>query len=266
MGRAADLADGALLYGSLAHRLFEKFFTENANWQALSEAQTAAWLDGALPQLIAAEGAVLLEPGRGVDRQYVSAALELGLARLIEHLRGANAVSVVAEHHEQQPYLDVALGGEMDLLVTDDHGREIVIDAKWGGQKDRGEQRENNLHLQLATYAYMRKAATGANEWPYPAYFIVTTGNMLTPDDSVFPAAVVHAPDAGGEGIDDLWARGEATYRWRREQLGGRHIEVNAEGTEPTKRSVSPDDALDTDTGPDTFDDFTGLTGWSEFS
>ena len=29
--RASDLADGNLLYGNLAHRLFEKFFTENTD-------------------------------------------------------------------------------------------------------------------------------------------------------------------------------------------------------------------------------------------
>ena len=272
-GRAEDLPDGPLLYGSLAHRLFENFFnysdSEHAagksDWRDLHATDIRQWLGEHLPGLIAQEAALLLEPGRGIDRQRVCATLERALVQLLEHLRAAGIQSVRTEYQEQQSYLDINIRGAIDLLLTDATGQEVVVDAKWGGEHYRGQEIEANRHLQLATYAYMRKTATGANRWPYAAYFIITSGNLLAPDDSVFPDAVVHA-QAIDEGIADLWSRGESTYRWRREQLEAGHIEVNVAETEPTERSTAPEDALENDRGPDRFDDFTRLTGWNSFS
>ncbi|TDJ38984.1 MAG: hypothetical protein E2O54_11740 [Gammaproteobacteria bacterium] len=284
-GRSEDLPDGPLLYGSLAHRLFENFFTYHdsehdsergsehasgkpsgkSSWRDLHATDVREWLDEHLPTLIAQEAALLLEPGRGIDRQQVSATLERALVQLLEHLRAAGIQRVRTEYREEQAYLDINIRGAIDLLLTDATGQEIVVDAKWGGERYRGEEIEANRHLQLATYAYMRKTATGANRWPYAAYFIITSGNLLAPDDSVFPDAVVH-PQAVDEDIADLWSRGESTYRWRREQLDAGHIEVNVAETEPTARSTAPQDALENDRGPDRFDDFTRLTGWNSFS
>jgi hypothetical protein len=264
-GRSEDLPDGPLLYGSLAHRLFENFFSTRSDWRDLHATQVRAWLAEHLPRLIAQEAALLLEPGRGIDRQQVCAILERALVQLLEHLRAAGIQSVRTEYQEQQTYLDINIRGAIDLLLTDATGQEVVVDAKWGGERYRGREIETNRHLQLATYAYMRKTATGANRWPYAAYFIITSGNLLAPDDSVFPDAVVHPP-AVDEDLADLWSRGESTYRWRREQLDAGHIEVNVQETQPTARSTAPDDALENDRGPDRFDDFTRLTGWNSFS
>jgi hypothetical protein len=262
-GRAVDISDNNRLYGSLAHRLFEEFFAAHPNWASATNAEVAAWLEVHLPALIAREGALLLEPGRGVDRQRVISILDEALASLLDHLRAANIATVRVEHEEQQPYLGFELGGSIDLLLTHADGREIVMDAKWGGEKYRGDELAANMHFQLASYAYLRKRARAANAWPYPAYFVITTGNVLAPDDKVFPAANVHAA-APGECIEHLWARAEATYHWRREQLDSGLVEVNALFTEPTLASAPPEDALPTIfEGPSNFDDFTQLTGWS---
>jgi hypothetical protein len=223
-------------------------------------------MDTTLPRLIREEGATLLEAGRGVDHQRVVTTLERALVRLVEHLRDAGVVSVSPERTESAPFLDGAeVSGTIDLLVTLDDGREAVIDAKWGSEKYRGEELAANAHLQLASYAYVRKSSTGANAWPYQAYFIIQTGNMLAPDDHVFPTALVRAP---GDGVDvaALWHASEATYAWRREQLDARLVEVNTEGTEPTERSTAPEGALDTDQAPNRYDDFKRLTGWDAFS
>ncbi|MCZ6889710.1 MAG: PD-(D/E)XK nuclease family protein [Gammaproteobacteria bacterium] len=259
-GRTSDLADGPLLYGSLGHRLLERFFTEHQDWAASSPSDIDAWLAEALPALIAEEGAVLLEAGRGVDRQYVTTTLERALARLVEHLREARIVDVATEHHDQVPYQEGALQGDIDLLLTDESGRCIVMDAKWGSEPFREREMQSNRHLQLATYAYLRRTATGSNSWPYPAYFIITTGNVLAPDDTVFPQALVQAPPPD-QNIETLWQQSESTFRWRRGQLDAGLIEVNVAGTVPTERSYPPPDGLDTLVDPDRFDDFGRLTG-----
>lgn len=264
-GRAEDLTDGVRLYGNLAHRVFERFFTEIPNWQDLPASEVDAWLAALLPELIRTEGAVLLEPGRGVDRERVSAVIERALPNLLKHLRSANIHTVKPEHSAKAPFRDIGLGGAIDLLLTEVTGRDIVVDVKWGGQRYRGELLQANRHLQLATYAYLcrHETASADQHWPYPAFFIVETGNVLAHDRTVFANARTFAP-ATGEGVAALWHRVERTYEWRWGQLSRGDIEVIVEGTEPDDDSVRPADALTGDSQPDKFDPFTWLTGWEE--
>ncbi|HEX7038333.1 MAG TPA: PD-(D/E)XK nuclease family protein [Pseudomonadales bacterium] len=266
-GRAEDVADQWLLYGNLAHRLFETFFREHPDWATLTETAVFRWLQRALPRLVAAEGAVLLERGRGVDHEQVVTTLERALLRLLEHLRAAGVVRVEPERGGRAPFLDggMEIAGSIDLLLTTGSGREIVLDAKWGGEQYRARDLEQNLHLQLVSYAYLRQCAADGGRWPYQAYFIVTTGNVVAPDDTVFPDALVHAP---AEGIDvaRLWRAAEATYRWRRAQLDRGLIEVRTDAAEPTERSEPPEGTLPLRDGADRYDEFARLTGWDPFA
>jgi RecB family exonuclease len=273
-GRTEDVADGPLLYGTLAHRLFEEFFRTHPDWRAIDRAAVMAWLEESLPRLIAEEGAVLLEPGRGVDHERVITTLERALLRLLEHLADADVVNVQPEQTERAPFLTegLELGGAIDLLLTTAGGQEVVLDAKWGSENYRAKELEDNLHPQLASYAYLRKnaacarkTAAGSRDWPYQVYFIITTGNVLAPDDEVFREALVRRP-AGGVDVAGLWARAEATYAWRRAQLDAGHVEVCAEDTQPTERSQPPDDALGMRDGADPFDNFKRLIGWDQFA
>jgi hypothetical protein len=263
LGRAADLASGNLLYGRLAHRLFEGFFTTHPNGPREDERMVRKWLDARLPELIAQEGALLCEPGMGVERERVTAILSNAFMRLLEHLRSAGIERAVAEQETDAAFDDVRLHGAIDLVLNDRKGREIVLDVKWSGEAYRGDELAECRYLQLATYAYMRKYAARATTWPYHAYFIVSTGNVLANDNSVFPDAAVFSPEKD-ENIEAIWARLRATYSWRRAQIAAGLIEVNAEGTERDLWSAPPADALNTNVDPDPFDDYTWLTGWED--
>ena len=275
-GRAQDLADGNLLYGSLAHTLFETFFSTQQNWLDLTPEHIQSWLDDAVPRLMRASGAVLLETGRGFERQHVATTLASSLHRLIAHLRAGGVVSVAPERHEEAPLLTSAeagdggalLGGDIDLLLTTGTGRELVMDAKWGSERFHQRNMAENAHLQLATYSYLRKRATGANTWPYPSYFVISTGNVVAPDSTVFPDAIVASAEgkSAARTLPALWAKCEQTYLWRRRQLDRRQIEVPVDGTEPTPRSTAPASAFDTDRDANPFDEFATLVGWDSFS
>jgi hypothetical protein len=260
-GRAQDLADGNRLYGNLAHRLFERYFDENLLWSMLDAQGLRDWFAKGLPALIETEAAVLLEPGRGVDKQRVATTLERALVALIDHLRDAEIVSVQPELHAQAPFKSIEVGGDIDLLLTDRHGREIVLDVKWGSEAYRADDLRKNRQLQLATYSYLRKVK---KRWPYQAFFIVESGHVLAQDASVFPSAVV-CPPASGESIERLWRRVGASYAWRRRQLDAGSIEVNVDATYPGDASVAPDGALEVASDPDRFDDYVNLTGWTEY-
>ena len=260
--RATNVHDRGLLYGSLAHRLLELFFDthpERSRWGTLAPATLRDWLDAHLDHLFETEGAILLQRGRGGDRQYVADRIEHGLTRLLHHLRGAGVESVRSEVDHEAEHPAFKLRGTIDLLLTDANGRRIVVDVKWGSEPYRQGEMEAGRHLQLGTYAWLHRAAEGRN-WPYPAYYIVTTGNILAPDDRVFPDAIV-APPATGASPEEIWQRAEVTRAWRRAQLDQGLVEVHVAGAAPDERSVPPDDGLPSPDGPDRFDDFGLLTG-----
>jgi hypothetical protein len=259
-GRAQDLADGNRLYGNLAHRLLERYFIDNPLWGLLDAAGRREWFAIELPGLIETEAALLLEPGRGVEKQRIGTTLERALVSLIDHLRAADVVSVQPELHAEAPFKSIRIGGDIDLLLTDRRGRETVLDIKWGSEKFRADQLRANGHVQLAAYAYLRRA----KRFPYQAYFIIESGHVLAQDDTVFPDAVVCTPQHS-ETVEELWRRVGASYDWRWKQLAGGRIEANVAFTQPTEASVPPSSALDASDDPDRFDDFVNLAGWAEF-
>ena len=252
--RITGVADGALLYGSLAHRVFEKFFTENENWRALSRAQAQCWLDGTLDHLIETEGAVLLEHGRAVDRQRVTTTLERCLFGLLEHLERAGVVRATSEQAIEKPFDGGVLRGYADLVLERADGTRAVLDAKWGSEPFRRTEIEQGRHLQLAVYGFTLQED---GSWPACGYYIVTTGNVLAAERGFF-AAAQGADNA--ENARTVWERSLATRRWRLEQLRSGAIEVNA-GAEADHASAPPAGGLETRVEADRFDDFVWLTG-----
>lgn len=216
------------------------------------------------PRLVEREGAVLLEPGRGVDRQRVGAHLERAVIRLIAHLRAGGIEQVAPEASREVPFAERRLVGVIDLLLTDAERRHAVVDVKWASESYRRALLVANRALQLATYAYLQHTVDAAGEWPHVAIFILSTGNMLANEDSRFPDAVVAASESG-EDAADLWDRLGVTYRWRWEQLGAGQIEVVTDLTEPDERSTPPDTGLAAVPGGNRYDDFIRLTGWEAF-
>ena len=263
-GRAAEVSDGPLLYGNLGHRLIEEFFRAHDDWRSVPIHDARAWVRATYPGLVEREGAVLLEPGRGIDRERVGATLERAVDRLLGHLRAAGIEHVVPEASREAPFAEHRLTGVIDLLLTDANGDHAVIDVKWGSRSYRRDLLVENRALQLATYACLQKTLDAARRWPHVAFFILSTGELLANEGSRFPDAVV-APSASDEGIPDLWRRLGVTYRWRWEQLSRRRIEVVTDLTKPDEHSTPPDAGLAAIARGDPYDDFGRLTGWKCF-
>ena len=251
--RISGVSDGPLLYGSLAHRLFERFFDDNEQWQALGKDDVDRWLRQVCADLIEKEGAVLLEYGRGVDRQRVETTLEDTLHRLLAHLRDANVREVSSEHAVERAFPGGQLQGNVDLLLLAENGARAVLDAKWGSEKFREAEIKEGRHLQLAIYGF----GLSANDWPTSGYYIVTTGNVLAPSADFFPRARSAGQAASAETV---WNQSLVTRAWRQKQLAHGLIEVNA-GADPDVDSEPPADGLETRVEPDRFDDFAWLTG-----
>ena len=254
-GGINEVADGAMLKGSLAHRLFERFFTEHGDWASLRDPEIQHWLTLTIQDLIEKEGAVLLENGRGVDRQQVTTTLEHALVSLLGHFRTADVQTVKSEQAVQRSFPGGVLYGEADLVVVGPGG-EAVLDAKWGSERYREEEIEAGRHLQLAVYGY----ALGETAWPSTGYYIVTSGNVVAPDAGFFPKALA----AGGEPVETVWRKSLVTRNWRLEQFAQGEIEVNADA-EPDAASEPPEGGLESRIEPDRFDEFRWLTGVAAF-
>ena len=253
--RITGVSDGSTLYGSLAHRLFERFFKDNQGWWAMSKGGVDHWLRRVTADLIEKEGAVLLEHGRGVDRQHVEITLEDTLHRLLAHLREANVREVRSEHPVERAIPGGRLQGSVDLLLLAEDGARAVLDAKWSSEKFREDEIKDGRHLQLAIYGF----ALSANDWPSSGYYIVTTGNVLAPSADFFRRARSPA-DVAVVSAETVWRRSLVTRDWRLKQLARGAIEVNA-GAEPDADSEPPAGGLETRVDRDHFDDFKWLTG-----
>ena len=260
-GRAAEVMDGSRLFGNLGHRLFEEFFRAHGDWREVRDQEVRTWVGTNLPEIVEREGAVLLGPGRGVERVRVVSTLERALLVLLAHLRVAGVEEVSPEASRHAPFEDCRLTGNIDLALTRERGAKAVLDVKWARQNDRRDLLAANRALQLATYAYLQKTVDGADPWPVGAYFILETGNMIASDQGAFPDAISAAP-ADGEGLSHLWSRVAVTYRWRWTQLTRGRIEVVTNATEPDDDSTPPEAGLVPVVGGDRYDDFLHLTGW----
>ena len=260
-GRAAEVMDGSLLYGVLAHRLFEEFFGSIDDWHRMRDEDVLTWVRGELPGIVEREGAVLLAPGRGIDRQRLAATLERALGLLLAHLRSAGIEQVTPEASGSVPFAEARMTGAIDLVLTDGNGQRVVLDVKWAGENWRRDLLSKNRALQLATYSFLQQSLDDSERWPAGSFFILTTGNILASDGSTFPDAVV-CPSEDGEGLADLWGRLLITYDWRWAQLEGGQIEIVTNLTEPDERSSPPEVALRPLTKGDPYDEYMSLTGW----
>ena len=255
-GGINEVADGAMLKGRLAHRLFERFFTEHREWASVRDPEIDRWLTLTIQDLIEKEGAVLLENGRGVDRQQVITTLEHALVRLLGHFRSAGVQTVTSEQTVERSFPGGVLHGEADLVVVGPKGDKAVLDAKWGSEQYRKDEIEAGRHLQLAVYGY----ALGERAWPSTGYYIVTTGNVVAPDARFFPEALA----ANGEPVEAVWHKSLVTRNWRLLQFARGEIEVNA-GAQADAASEPPEGGLDSRIEPDRFDEFRWLTGVAPF-
>jgi RecB family exonuclease len=262
-GRMAELPSGNLLNGSLVHRLIEDFFEEHPHWLKLRDTELGDWLERRMALLIEQEGAVLLGPGRAMEREAFQSTTRRAFSALIAGLKGAKAKTVEVESPGSCKFMQGELIGFIDLLLKDHSGRDIILDVKWGGGKYRENDLRQNRHFQLAVYAWMRKCMTRSAQFPSQAFFIVDDARFLAQDQATFPSATP-CPNRDGETTADLWRRFEVTWKWRRKQLDRGLIEMTLGGAEPDEDSEAPEEGMQLEDHADQFNDFSVLTGWGE--
>lgn len=264
-GTLQSLSDGNLLKGKFVHHLYELFFNDNssvltADYNKLGVDQ---WFDKAIKTLLLQEGAVLLQPGRLVEKEQFINTTRKSLHVLIQQLRAAKVIAVVMEQKQDALFFGGKLSGYIDMKVTNDLGVAAIIDIKWGGAKYRKASLKDNKHLQLVTYSYMGHKNTATQQWPTVAYFIIDGGGaMLAQNTEYFPEATTVKP-VTEENHAVIWQKMNETWLWRRKQLDSGLIEVTVTGTEVDVDIKADEGTLSIPDSSDRFNDYKVLTGWN---
>ena len=206
---------------------------------------------------------MLLQRGRMAEKEKFIATSRNSLHALIEQLRVANVTDIQMELKQETDFWGGKIAGSIDMTVLNADGVEAVIDIKWGGTKYRREMLQENKHVQLITYAYMRHKSRSAGSWPAVAFFVIDQGVLLAQNTHYFPNAwVATSGDLEAERYGVIWEKMRNTYKWRMAQFEQGQVELTVTGTELTEDSSPSEHALVIPKTNDSFNDFKVLMGF----
>ena len=257
--RIIAASDDFRLYGNLAHRLVELFYSQ-PDAVTFPAAGVRAWFETTFPSVIATEGALLLMPGRRVHLEAFRRRLLHALSQLQMQLQAAGVREVSPERPVEGSYEGGAITGYADLVVTTQKGHPAIIDMKWSGRKYR-DKLAAGQYLQLLIYAECLRQQQG--RWPALAYYVLDRAQLITLDGEAFPNALI-APDRSGENPAQLWQRFRESWKWRHEQLLAGNIEVVLEELQETPESVPPSAGLEIEPLSPQYNDYLTLAGWGD--
>jgi ATP-dependent helicase/nuclease subunit B len=265
-----ELSGGPRQKGNLLHRISERLFITGAsiNWETASDECLDHWLESEWQKLLPEEGANLLLPGNRAAADRLLDEAKRSIRRLIGHLRAASVVKATANFTPPDAvFTGGKLRGFIDVLVENKAGSTAVIDLKYGGEKFKREELNNNLQLQLAIYGYL---VAGTTRWPESAFFILRESLLLAQHNCFFPDAEVVGSRLMRSGLEECWKEFEALWQWRRGLLDQGWIECAVSeagppnGAWPPPGSMAPVQRWQLDKKIDDFSEFGNLTGWEE--
>ncbi len=205
------LADGSVALGTIAHAALERWLAEGLG----------ADPGGCFDRVVAEEAALLLGPGRDVEREGARDAVIRSAAKLAD-VMARGALRPVGFEQKLSGQTEVGrVEGRADLVLQrgEDPEALAVIDLKWGSENFRRESLEQGRALQLAAYARL----AGGRVAP-TAYLILVTAELLTVHGDVFPGADVVLGDAEPE----VWERMAAVAREQKAALAAGRVLVGS--------------------------------------
>lgn len=203
------------LFGSLAHRFFEKLLKEDL--RGIDRQAVQEWVDREAAELLPREGATLLLYGREPERNAFLSRVKNAAWSLVSLLRSNGWEVAHTELALEGSFGGMPVRGKADLVLRRDDELAIV-DLKWSGARRRKELIQNGEDLQLVLYA---KLLPPPEQWPHTAYFILEDGKMIARNAAAFKEAMVAG--RGGEdhaaACQSIFEKMEKTFAWRMDQI-----------------------------------------------
>lgn len=252
------VSDSALL-GNLAHRFIELLLKEDI--QVMTKDKIEQWIDDKAPQLFRREAATLLMYGREPERLAFLNTIKYAAWSLVSSILQNGWKVQGTEVDLSGHFVNIPMKGKADLVLARGDER-CVVDLKWRGGNYRKQVIKNEEDLQLVMYA---KLLTPDATWAHTAYFILEKGEMIARNTQAFEKCVAINPDADHIEINErIWAKMEATMRWRLAQLAQGNIEIRTEQTQLDLEELYEGqlmDLLEMRGGNAPFDDYGVLIG-----
>lgn len=178
--RRPTLAEGSLLNGLLAHELLGRTLVAPGSATPL---EPGAVFDAEATHLAAS----LFMPGRDAERARVRAVFIASVNQLRTVLSAAGKTVVASEVEIRDPEgFVVPLEGRPDLVLGP---APVVVDLKWGARRRHEAALAGGTALQLAMYAHLVRLASGRQELPAVAYYVLSAARLLATDVGELPGA-----------------------------------------------------------------------------
>lgn len=275
------------LQGSLADAFFERVVSEGK--LTVSSSELATWIDTWLPDTIAKEATLMLQPRFAVERQKFMTTTKKAMLALVEGMEqggwemGAVQTQVPINNriHIGSPPYQTPLVGAADILlrrVAANGTETAVVDVKWSKALYKLQEMEADEDYQLALYAL----ALGNAQPTHTAYYSIsdacfvvrnTEANFGGRPKTVQPSVALASQHAV---YTTMKSRMDASYQWRfSEELMQGTIEVGLDGSiseldygklPETGYVGLPEDKKrkNIKERPRFDDDYIALTGWKE--
>ncbi len=205
-GRFDPLSSGALVMGSLAHKIVGDLLAECVG-KALHDPEQAFVIAGRrFDELGPRLAAGFFMPGQERERARLRHTVVSVARDLFRHL-AENGATVKAVETSLEGEIDgIALAGRPDLVLGDP---DIVLDMKWGRMGDRRKELEDGGALQLSVYAALlrRRVSIG--------YYITEKQSLLVCGPSGLDGMKVEGPEPG-----EIWEAASTAIHERLEQFG----------------------------------------------
>ena len=215
VGAVASVPAGPRLFGTLSHRVIEELHLEGALSAPLRVAAAARVI---FDRLVRDEAATLLRAGQAFERVHLARTVE-NAARKLSHVLAESRLAVTGvEEGFETAWRGGHLRGSVDVMLTSENGRVVVLDLKWGASTYRG-LLESGMSIQLAVYAAAHRTGTAM---PEAGYFSLSRAKLFATDPGTFRGAdVVEGPT-----VDLTWDRLERTVDAVEIELGRGRIPV----------------------------------------
>ena len=252
------VSDNTLL-GNLAHRFIELLLKEDI--KIYQKEQVEEWIDKQAPRLFAREAATLLMYGREPERLAFLNTIKYAAWSLVSSIQQNGWKVKGTEVDLAGHFINIPVKGKADLVL--ERGDELcVVDLKWRGGNYRKLVIKNEEDLQLVMYS---KLLTPDATWAHTAFFILEKGEMIARNNQAFKNCYAVNPESDYIEVNErIWARMEATLRWRLAQLEKGQIEIRTQQTQLDLEELYEGqlmDLLEMREGNAPFDDYGVLIG-----
>lgn len=212
-----SISEDDQLNGNISHDIIERFLASCAEWPEQKDIRGA--VGEIFRKYLVEEGAILNLSGKEKERSDLEMKIVFACEQLVKILR-AGGYEIDGVEKEVERTTDLGpVKGFCDVVVRKRKAKnhKAVIDLKWSGAGYRTNELSEGKAIQLAVYS-----AVADDSWPPTAYFIISSGEMITVHKDAFPGAtVIDGPDE-----QTTWKKIKSTIDKRKESFSSGTLSV----------------------------------------